>query len=63
MKEGRFRLEKRKSFCSKGGEALAEVACRGGGCPPLRTVEITLDEALSNVIKLYVSLLIAGDLD
>ena len=34
LKEERFRLDIRISFFhSKGGEALAQVAQRGGGCP------------------------------
>ena len=34
LKEGRFRLDIRKTFLyTKGGEALAQVAQRGGGCP------------------------------
>ena len=34
LQEGRFRLDINKGFFySKGGEALAQVAQRGGGCP------------------------------
>ena len=31
LKEGRFKLSKEKVFYNKGGEALAQVAQRGGG--------------------------------
>ena len=33
LKERRFRFSIRKKFSSKSGEALAQVAQRGGGCP------------------------------
>jgi len=34
LEEGRFRLDIRKTlFHNEGGEALAQVAQRGGGCP------------------------------
>jgi len=35
LKEGRFKLSKEKVFYNKGGEALAQVAQRGDGCPIL----------------------------
>ena len=33
IKKGRFRLDVQKLFYNQGGEALAQVAQRGGGCP------------------------------
>ena len=32
-KEGKFRLDIRKKYFTVSGEALAQVALRGGGCP------------------------------
>ena len=34
-------------FYNKGGEALAQVAQRGGGAPSLQTAKVRLDGALS----------------
>ena len=36
-----------KFFYNQGGEALAQVAQRGGGVPSLGTLKVRLDEALS----------------
>lgn len=45
--EGRFRLDIRKKFYSEGGEALAQVAQRCGGCPILGDIQ---GQALGNLI-------------
>jgi len=51
LKEGRFRLDIRKKlfffFYSQGGEALAQVAQRGGGAPSLEILKVRLQGAVS----------------
>ena len=48
-----------KDFCTKGGEALAQVAQRGGGClVPADTQGQRMGSEL--LMELWVSLLIAG---
>jgi len=39
----RFRLDIRKVFSSKGGEAMAQVAQRGSSAPSLQTAKVRLD--------------------
>ena len=50
---------KEKVAYIKGGEALAQVAQRGGGTPSLQTPEVRLD-GLWALVELWVSLLGAG---
>ena len=49
--DGRFRLDIRKKFFyNKGGEALEQVAQRGGGCPILGDIRGQAEpRALSNL--------------
>jgi len=47
----------------KGGEVLAQVAQRCGGSPIPGYSKARLDEALSNLIELWMCLFIAGELD
>jgi len=65
LKEGRFRLGTGKKFLySEGGETLAQVAQREVvDAPSLETFNGRLDGALSNLVWLKMSLLIAGGLD
>ena len=47
LRERRFRLDRRKKNDSKGDEALAQVAQRGGDAPSLGPPKVRLDGALS----------------
>jgi len=38
--------DKEKVYYNKGGEALAQAAQRGGGCPVLETLKVRLERAL-----------------
>ncbi len=53
---GRFRLDIRKSFYSKGGEALAQAAYRGGGCPIPGNTQGQAGWGLEPLMELHVSL-------
>ncbi|KAK4823916.1 hypothetical protein QYF61_008129 [Mycteria americana] len=64
LKEGRFRLDIRKKvFYDKGGETLEQLPREVVHAPSLETFKVRLDGALSNLICLKMSLLIAGWLD
>jgi len=64
LKVGRFRLDTRKTFFySEGDEPVEQGACRGGRFPSLETFKVRLDGALSNLILLKMSILIAGDVE
>ena len=51
LREGRFRLDIRKTFFTmKGGETLEQVVQRGSGGPILETSKAVLDRALSSLV-------------
>ena len=54
-------MDIRKKFMC--GEALAQIAWRGGRCPILRDMRGQAGGALSSLIELWVSLFIAGEFD
>jgi len=58
----RFRLNIRIFFSSKGGEALAQVAQRGGGCPIPGDTRGQAGWGSEHLIELLMSLFIAGEL-
>ena len=64
-----FRLKERKFgykeevFYGKGGEALAQVARRGSGCPFLGDFQDQAGWGSEHLMELYVSLFTAGELD
>jgi len=47
-------------FYDEGGEALAQVAQRGGRCPSLESFQARLDGALRTLTRVKMSLLAAG---
>lgn len=61
LKEGRIRLGIRKNFCSEGG--LGRLPRDVVGAPFLETFKISLYQAHSSLIELWVSLFIAEELD
>jgi len=64
LREGRFRLDVRKKcFTVRGVRHRTRLPRKVGDAPPLETFEIRLDRALSNLIKLKMSLLTGGGLD
>jgi len=64
LREGRFRLDKRKKFFTirvvKRWHMLPREVV---DAPSLETFKIRLDRALSNLVELMMSLLIGGGLD
>lgn len=48
------------TYICKGVKTLAHAAQKGGGCPSLKTFQVSLYRALSNLIYLKMSLLMAG---
>jgi len=60
LKEGRFRLDRRKKIFTLRVVMLAQVAQRGGRCRSLETFQARLDGALSNLIQVKMSLPMAG---
>ncbi|KAK4825884.1 hypothetical protein QYF61_003158 [Mycteria americana] len=64
LKEGRFRLEiKKKFFTTRVVKHCNRLPREVVDAPSLDTFKVRLDGALRNVIKLKMSLLIAGGLD
>ena len=53
---------KEEDFYSKGGEALAQVAQRGAGCPVLEDIQGQAGWGSEHQIQLQASLSIAGEL-
>ena len=61
LKEGRFRLNIRKKvFYSKDGEALAQVAQRGGGCLVPGDIQGHAGQGSEQQMELWMSLFTAG---
>jgi len=54
---------KGKVFYSESGEALEQITRDALDAPSLETFKVRLDQALGNLIKLCMSLLIAWELD
>jgi len=64
LKEGRFRLDIRKKlFTVRVVKPWHRLPREVVGAPSLETFQVRLDGALSNLIELKTSLLIAGELD
>jgi len=63
LKEGRFRLDIRKKFFTRVVKPLHRLPREMGDAPSLETFKVRLDGALSNLIQLKMSLLVAGGLD
>jgi len=64
LKEGRFRLDiKKKFFAMTMLKPWHRLPREMEDAPSLETFKIGLDGALSNLIQLTISLLIAGELD
>ena len=53
---------KEEIFYNEGGETLAQVAQRGGGCSTPGNIQDLVGRSLSNLVQLKMSLLIAGGL-
>jgi len=61
LKEGRFRLDSRKKFFTmRAVKHWHRLPREVGNAPSLETFKVRLDGALSNLIELKISLLIAG---
>ena len=60
LKEGRFGLDVRKNFYIRGGEALAQVAWRGGGAPIPGETQGQAGPGSEHLMELWVSLFSAG---
>ena len=54
---------RKKLFYNKGGEALAQVAQRCGGCPVLRNSQGQAGWGSEQLMELWVSLFSAGKLE
>ena len=64
LKEGRFRLDIRKKlFTLRVVRHWHRLPREVGDAPSLETFQVRLDGALSNLIELKMSLLMAGELD
>ena len=64
IKRGEIQIgQKEKSFYSKGGEALAQVAQRGGGCPIPGDIQGWAGQGPEHLMELWVFLFIAGELE
>ena len=64
LKEGRFRPNTRKIFCySMGGEAVAQIVGRSGGCPIPGDTPGQAGRDSEHLMELKVSLFMAGGLD
>ncbi|KAK4808393.1 hypothetical protein QYF61_002630 [Mycteria americana] len=63
LREGRFRLDLRKIFYNEGGEALAQVAQRGGGCPIPGNIQVQAGRGLEQPDLVEDVPALAGGLD